>query len=395
MKVTFVSNYINHHQVPLSNELYRLLGEDYAFVQTEPMEEERIKQGWAKDYSTLPYLRIYTDNPSEVQKEIDESDVVIFDGLEDESYIADRLKEGRIVIRAWERLYREGQWKAISPRGLIRKYHDHTRYSKAPVYLLCCGAYVADDFEIIKAYRGKRYKWGYFPEFLPSEESERKEWKEHDIPHILWAGRFLKLKHAMDALEALRVLKDEGLKFEMTLIGGGECEEELKEFVRVNAMESCVHFTGFLSPEEVREYMKRANIYLFTSNFEEGWGAVINEAMNSGCAVIASHATGAAPFLIRDGRNGLIYKSEDVKSLTDALRGLVTDRDECRRMGEAAYQTIAAEWNPEVAAKRLYNLCELIMSGAPAFEADGPISEAKVIPEKKMYEYVKGEWQCP
>lgn len=54
MKVTFVSNYINHHQVPLSNELYRLLGEDYAFVQTEPMEEERIKQGWAKDYSTLP-----------------------------------------------------------------------------------------------------------------------------------------------------------------------------------------------------------------------------------------------------------------------------------------------------------------------------------------------------
>ena len=83
MKVTFVSNYINHHQVPLSNELYRLLGEDYAFVQTEPMEEERIKQGWAKDYSALPYLRIYTDNPSEVQKEIDESDVVIFDGLED------------------------------------------------------------------------------------------------------------------------------------------------------------------------------------------------------------------------------------------------------------------------------------------------------------------------
>ena len=34
----------------------------------------------------------------------------------------------------------------------------------APVYLLCHGAYVASDFQIIKAYPNKKFKWGYFPE---------------------------------------------------------------------------------------------------------------------------------------------------------------------------------------------------------------------------------------
>ena len=48
MKVTFISNYINHHQIPLSDELYQIWGEDYTFIQTEPMEEERIKMGWVE-----------------------------------------------------------------------------------------------------------------------------------------------------------------------------------------------------------------------------------------------------------------------------------------------------------------------------------------------------------
>lgn len=395
MKLTFISNYINHHQIPLSDALYGILGEEYAFVQTEPMEEERIRQGWAKDFSQLPYLRIYEDNPEDVQKLIDESDVVIFDGLDDESYIADRLANGKIVIRAWERLYREGQWKAISPKGLIRKYLDHTRYSDAPVYLLCCGAYVADDFEIIKAYRGKRFKWGYFPAFIPSAKEERQSLKNNAVPKILWAGRFLKLKHAMDALMAVKTMTDEGLDFSMTFIGGGECEEELKAYTAANHLEDKVNFTGFLKPEEVREYMKAANVYLFTSNFEEGWGAVINEAMNSGCAVIASHATGAAPFLIKDRESGMIYRSGDVKSLEDALRTVVSDKEFRDKLGEAAYETIEKEWNPNTAAERLVALCENLMKKEITFCESGPLSEAKVIPQRKMFAYVKGEWTCP
>ena len=51
MKVTFVSNYINHHQIPLSDILYQKWGDDYRFIQTQPMEEERVRLGWNADNS--------------------------------------------------------------------------------------------------------------------------------------------------------------------------------------------------------------------------------------------------------------------------------------------------------------------------------------------------------
>ena len=93
-----------------------------------------------------------------------ETRTAIVCGVEDESYIAERLAEGKPVVRLSERIYKDGQWKAISPRGLKKKYHDHTKYRKSPVYLLCCGGYVASDFHIVRAYPGKMFKWGYFPE---------------------------------------------------------------------------------------------------------------------------------------------------------------------------------------------------------------------------------------
>ncbi len=395
MKVTFISNYINHHQIPLSNELYAAWGDDYSFIQTEPMEEERIKMGWKDSDFNLPYVRIYQDYPDECQALIDSCDIAIFDGLDDESFIAKRLEEKKIVLRTWERLYKTGQWKAVSPRGLIKKYHDHTRHSDSPVYLLCYGGYVADDFEIIKAYRGKRLKWGYFPEFHESDKEARRAKKSGEIPEVLWAGRFIHWKHAMDALKAVKANLDEGLKFHFTMIGTGECEEELKEFVRKNSLEENVTFTGALPPAEVREYMERASIYLFTSDYEEGWGVVANESMNSGCALIASHAAGAVPFLVRDGENGLIYESGNVSKLTEYLGNLIKDEALRLRLQDAAYETIRDEWNARIAGERLVKFCERIYNGELLFEKEGPLSEAAAIPEKKMYRFLKGEWKCP
>lgn len=57
-----------------------------------------------------------------------------------------------------------------------------------------------------------------------------------------------------------------------------------------------VTFTGPVQSDKVRGFMERAGIFLFTSDRQEGWGAVLNESMNSGCAVVASHAIGSVPF---------------------------------------------------------------------------------------------------
>lgn len=46
MQVVFVSNYFNHHQLSFCDALYELLEGSFCFLQTQPMEEERVKMGW-------------------------------------------------------------------------------------------------------------------------------------------------------------------------------------------------------------------------------------------------------------------------------------------------------------------------------------------------------------
>lgn len=394
MKLTFVSNYINHHQMPLAGRLYEKLKSDYCFIQTMPMEKERSDMGWAADVTKIPYVKCFYEEEEECRKIIMNSDVVIFGGVEDESYIEERLQAGKPVIRYSERIYREGQWKAISPRGLLKKYHDHIRYRKAPVYLLCAGAYVASDFALIQAYPGKKYRFGYFPAFQEQNieqlmEKKRKRREESGKVRLLFAARFLSLKHPEYPVILAKVLKEEGIPFELLMIGDGEERKDIQELVERYDLTDEVTLLGFMQPEEVREQMELADIFLFTSDYREGWGAVVNESMNSGCALIAGHGIGAVPYLLKDGENGYVYRTGVPAEFIKAGVRLAKDREAMEAFGRASYKIIAEEWNDKVAAERLYELCEGIVSGNIVSPDSGPCSEAPVIKPGKGYEYMK------
>ena len=62
MKVTFFSNFLNHHQLPLSLEMINK-GIDYTFVATEPVPEERIKLGYENMNDMYDFvLKTYESN---------------------------------------------------------------------------------------------------------------------------------------------------------------------------------------------------------------------------------------------------------------------------------------------------------------------------------------------
>ena len=393
MKLTIVSNYINHHQIPMSNVLYQKLGDDFAFIQTSPMEEDRVKMGWGSEVQNIPYLKLYYEDEKYCADLILESDVVVFGGVEDESYIKPRLHAGKIVIRASERLYREGQWKSISPRGRKKKYEDHTQYANAPVYLLCHGAYVASDFEIVHAYPNKKFVWGYFPQVNTYDLDSLFFRKRHVDAfgnvqvRILWAGRYLKLKHPEYAIKVAKYLKNKGISFHLDMVGGGELEEKLRNMTRKYQLEKEVTFHGFQPPQNVRKYMEEADLFLFTSDYLEGWGAVLNEAMNSACAVVAGHGIGAVPFLLKHGKNGLVYKTGCYKEFQAYVLRLCKDAELRKQLGKHAYYTIITEWNPKEAADRLYRFSEGLLKGEVIPEMKGPLSVACVIWPRGGYHY--------
>lgn len=381
MKIVFVSNYFNHHQQPVSDRLaYRSseIGGSYTFVQTQPMDEERLRMGWGAVFQNTPYLVNYEDDPKKYQALIDDADIVIFGGTDDERYIQNRLRAGKVIWRYSERLYKTGRYKFISPRGLRKKYLDHTRYRKRRVYMLCSGAYVAGDFRLVLAYPNKKFQYGYFPKF-----------KEYDIdalmaqkkttsktPKLFWAARMIDWKHPELPIELAAHLKEAGYKFRLNIVGDGELAGEMRAYAKKLQVKDVVKFWGSQNPDEVRDMMEKSHIYLTTSDYEEGWGAVINEAMNSGCAVVANKAMGAAPYLIQNGNNGLLYRNKHKKQFFAAVKSLLDDAERCEQLGRAAYETIKTTWNAEVAADRLFDcmIREYIGDALPYYE-DGPLSK--------------------
>ena len=392
MKFTFVSNYINHHQIPVSSVLYEKLGGDYHFVQTQPMEAERQEMGWAVEEHRLPYLKCWYEEPEACRKLVLESDVVVFGGVEEECYIEERLQSGKPVIRYSERLYREGQWKAVSPRGLLKKYKDHTRYRKRDVYLLCSGAYVASDFHIVCSYPQKMFKWGYFTE-LKTYDIEtllaEKPGARGKPVEILFAGRFLPLKHPEYAIRLAKALKQEEIPFHLTMAGGGELEEKLRAAVEALDLKEQVTFTGYQIPAGVRACMERADMFLMTSNHLEGWGAVLNEAMNSGCAVIADASVGAVPFLLLHEKNGMVYQDGNPEEFLKYGIQLAREAHLRRHLGRNAYDTIVSLWNPGYAAESLLAFAEGILQGQMVVSPEGPLSRAEVISPGNGYAYTR------
>ncbi len=404
VKLVFLSNYLNHHQIPFCDAMYRLLDGSFTFIQTEAVEQERVRMGW-REQNEKPYLRLYYEEPEACRRLMAECGVALFGGTDEESYIQPRLKSGRPVIRYTERLYKSGQWKAVSPRGLIKKYQDHTRYRKRPVYLLCAGAYVPSDFHIVHAYPGRMLKWGYFPETRHYDVDKLMQGKGKECVRLLWAARMIDWKHPELPIRTAAYLKERGYSFHLDMVGGGELEDMVRELIRAYDLEEEVTLLGYCTPDGVRELMEGSHIYLATSDRKEGWGAVINEAMNSGCAVVGDHMMGAVPYLIRHGKNGMIYRNGREKQLFQMTEELVKDRVLCERLGRNAVQTVTEEWNAENAAERLVAFCmeqgfwEMPETGrecgrsteAAAVNRErklpqrGPCSAAPVISERKMY----------
>ena len=382
MKITFISNYINHHQLPLSNELYGRLGEDYRFIQTEPMEEDRVKMGWGTEVKEIPYLIKYYEEKEACEELLMKSDVVIVGGISDESCVIPRLEKGLFTIRYSERIYKDAQWKRFSPRGLKQKYHDFIRFRNSQYYLFCAGGYVGDDYNLIKSFPDKMLKWGYFPSDYQYDLDALFEKKEkNEVPLILWTGRMLDWKHPEYAIYMAKKLKEKGCKFRLKLVGDGEMKEKLLSLKKEFSLGE-VEFADFMPPAEIRKVMEQADIYLVTSDRREGWGAVVNEAMNSGCAVVAGHMIGAAPYLIKHNENGLVFRSEDVTSLAEEVEKILNNTSFSRKLGRNAYETIHETWNAKVAAERLLQFCKT--PDTNLYES-GPCSKEKPVRERKMY----------
>lgn len=383
MKIAFASNFFNHHQKPFCEEMYHRLGSDFVFIATSVMREERKKLGYTQD--DRPYVYLSYESPEKKQEAIDlinDADVVIA-GSAPNDMLIERIKAGKLLFRYSER---PNKVKSSCLKNVYRFFvYRQRNLWKKNIYMLCASAYTAGDYASLGMYKNRTYKWGYFPAVKTYDIEALMAQKKPSV--LMWCGRFIDWKHPDDAVKLASMLRDQGYDFKLNFVGTGTMEEELHQLVASLDLTDRVTFLGSMSPEQVRVHMEEAGIYLFTSDRQEGWGAVLNESMNSGCAVVAGHEIGSAPFLIHDGENGLTYHSKNVDMLFEKVKYLLDHPDEQRRLGIAAYHTMLDTWNAPNATERLLCLAQEILAGNqhPELYEEGPCSIAKKLSETDIH----------
>ena len=382
MKIVYYSNFINHHQANLADELYGLTGGNYSFVELCPMFDWLLKSGYP-DLSARPYvLQAWKseENHRKAMELLYDSDVALFSCPESLKYEVLRAETRKLTFDVGERWLKKGWLNLASPRLLRFLRHYYTTLSHQNVYALCSSAFASNDYYKLNCFKDKCFKWGYFTkvEDFPLEASANfGASSEGTEAHLMWCARFLRWKHPELPLKLAKRLKDRKYKFFIDMYGSGEELEPTKELAEKLDVMDVVRFQGNLPNDEILKQMRHHQIFLFTSDRNEGWGAVLNESMSNGCAVVASNMIGSVPFLIEDGVNGLIFKSEDLDSLETKVVSLLDSDDYRRTIARNAIKTMREVWSPKNAAEQFLRLIDALKANdIDSIPSDGPCSLA-------------------
>ena len=375
-KLVFFSNYLNHHQVPLADAFHGILGEDYAFVATMPVEEEHLKGG--KDYSSREYCVVASCDEASRRRAMElarTAEVCVFGACSLE-YAVERAKQKDcgLSFEFSERWLKRGWINVLSPH-LRRWWTAYQRYFRnKPFYKLNASAFAAADHYKLHTYRGRCYKWGYFTAVGEKTEVEASQdvSTSGSTTTFMWCARFLKLKHPELPVLMAEKLRAKGYDFRLDFYGSGGQEAPTRALVGEKGLEGVVRFHGAVPNGQVLEAMAQHDIFLFTSDSNEGWGAVANESMSQGCVLVGSDAIGSVPYLVKDGENGMVFRSCDVEDLTRKAEWLLLHPGEMRKMRLAAARTMQNVWSPKNAARNFLQLVDDLKNGRECSVVEGP-----------------------
>ena len=293
------------------------------------------------------YLIDYNMDTTRAEKEILSADAVMFGACPD-SLVELRMKENKLSFIYSERIFKKGILRCLRPRNFRMLKSRYLNHKHKNLYVLAASAFLPYDLSLFGYPCEKIFRWGYFPECQVDTSNIRQQ------KTILFAGRLLDWKHAETVIETARLLKRDGFEFKVNIVGDGPDRERLTKLKSKYKLDDCVEFLGSKTHSEVLDIMKRTGIYMFTSDFNEGWGAVLNEAMSNGCAVVASSAIGSVPFLITHNENGMVYKYGDNRNAYRVVKELLSDKQKALALGAKAKETVES-YDYRTAAERLIN----------------------------------------
>lgn len=138
-------------------------------------------------------------------------------------------------------------------------------------------------------------------------------------------------------LKAFAIVQETYPDARLTLLGSGPLKAELEQFVTDHHIQN-VTFVGQVQNTEISRYLNEADIMVSSSRFDNMPVSIL-EGFRAGVLVISSNV-GGVPYMIEDGRNGLLFESDNDRQMAEKMTAAVEEPDATRRMIANARQSL-------------------------------------------------------
>jgi colanic acid/amylovoran biosynthesis glycosyltransferase len=176
-------------------------------------------------------------------------------------------------------------------------------------------------------------------------------------------GRMISISNLVDkkgldvAIRACAMLRDEGVKFELLIVGDGPLHDRLAGLIGELGLQDSVKLLGRKPNDQLVPLLETAAALVMPcvinpSGDRDGIPVAMMEAMACQVPVVSTWVSGI-PELVLDGVTGRLVAERDPRGLADALGELLHDEAMIQRMGLAARKRIAERFNLETNAAAL------------------------------------------
>ncbi len=162
---------------------------------------------------------------------------------------------------------------------------------------------------------------------------------------ILTIARLTPKKGVPTILEAIRLLRNQGVDLTHTLIGDGDDRDKILSCIRRLKLDDTTRWLGTLPHQQVLAHYREADVFVLgceiaANGDRDGIPNVLVESMAMGVPVVATGIS-AIPEIVTDGKTGLLVTPGRPEQMARAIHRLLTDSDLRQRIVPAAQKRVA------------------------------------------------------
>ncbi len=203
------------------------------------------------------------------------------------------------------------------------------------------------------------------PNGIPSESfNPVAQWKGRDESRTVVAINrgFFKRKNLPSLLQAFNQVRITQPNVRLQLIGSGsEKGGEGHRWAIERQLDERVDFLGDMDYSEAQAHLSEASLLVHPSH-EESFGMVLIEAMAKGVPVIGGVRSGAVPWVLDEGRAGLLVDVGDADSIAVGMTSLLTEESAWQRFSNAGHAYAKENFQMSAVASRYLDGYEEIRS---------------------------------